>query len=172
MLFRVAEGVAGHARRADGGADAVFFDLLDKKAARLVYGAAAMAGNVHPGGGAQGVFDGGHPLVVKLGFGDDADRLRRFARREGEAGGGVHRRGGVGIDVFGAGVVAVTLDGDGLQVFAVLCVGMAGEEDGRSKRGGFSRVYGGILQIGMTGARCLFSKVFFAFRLKRFTVFG
>ena len=86
MLFRVAEGVAGHARRADGGTDAVFFDLLDKKAARLVYGAAAMAGNVHPGGGAQGVFDGGQPLVVKLGFGDDADRLRRFARREGESG--------------------------------------------------------------------------------------
>ena len=43
-----------------------------------------------------------------------------------------------------------------MQVFAVLCVGMAGEEDGRSKRGGFSRVYGGILQIGMTGAEMSF----------------
>ena len=75
---------------------------------------------------------------------------------QGEAGGGAHRRGSVGIDVFGAGVVAVTLDGDGLQVFAVLCVGMAGEEDGRGKRGGFSRVHGGILQIGMTGAEMSF----------------
>ena len=143
LLFRVAEGVAGHARRADGGADAVFFDLLDKKAARLVHGAGAVAGDVHPGGGAQRVFDGGQPLVVELRFGDDADGLRRFARREGEAGGGAHRRCGVGIDVFGAGVVAVALDSDGLQVLAFLRVSMAGKEDGGRERGGLGRVVHG-----------------------------
>ena len=106
-------------------------------------GAGAVAGDVDPGGGAQRVFDGGQPLVVKLRFGDDADGLRRFARREGEAGGGAHRRGGVGIDVLGAGVVAVALDGDGLQVLAFLRVSMAGKEDGGREHGGLGRVVHG-----------------------------
>ena len=126
------------------GRNAVFFYLVDIETARHEARAVGIAHNGNPRSGLQRVFQTGNALTFNLGFGDDADGLRRFARREGEAGGGAHRRGGVGIDVFGAGVVAVTLDGDGLQVFAVLCVGMADEEDGRSKRGGFSRVHGGF----------------------------
>ena len=72
--FGVVDGVADEA--GNGGGNAVFFDLVDVKAARLEAGAVGIAQYGYACGGAQRVFKAADAASFELGFGDDADRLR------------------------------------------------------------------------------------------------
>jgi hypothetical protein len=110
--LRVVVGVARRSRYGRG--NAVFFDFINVEATRLEAPAPGIGDDVDAGGGFQRVLHGGDAALIELCLGDDADGLRRFLRREGEAGGGAHRCGGVAARVFGAGVVAAAFDGNGL----------------------------------------------------------
>ena len=94
LLLRIHERVTRNARCPDGGADAVFLKLLQVETARLIDRPGAVAGDVDAGGAVERILDGMHALCLHLRLRDDADRLRRLARRQRQPCGGAHRRGG------------------------------------------------------------------------------
>ena len=83
------------------GRNAVFFYLVDIETARHEARAVGIAHNGNARSGLQRIFQTGNALPFNLGFGNDADRLRRFFGRQSQTRGGTHGGGGERIAVFG-----------------------------------------------------------------------
>ncbi len=112
----VAERVAGRVGRIARHRDAVVLEVLYRKAARVVLGALAVIGDdAHAGRDLHDVIDAVEAEVVHFLTGDHADRLRRLARTEHQAGGGGDRAGRVRITALGDGAELVGGDLHGLQ---------------------------------------------------------
>ena len=110
VALRAAEAEA--AGRADLRGDAAFFQLFDKIAARHKMRAAARLEHINAGGGFQRVFQPRDALVGDLVFGDHGYRLRDFARRQNQAGGGAQHGHAVAVAVFRAQAAAFAAYGN------------------------------------------------------------
>ena len=113
--------VAAHG--ADGTVNAVFADLRDVEAARLVAVLVALTVDVEAGGGFQGIFQGGEAAIIHLLAGDDTDGLRGILDGKVEAGGGGCRGDGVAVG-------HIPVDGDGREGVTLLCLCLRGDEQG------------------------------------------
>ena len=103
------------------GRNAVFFYLVDIETARHKARAVGITHNGNARSGLQRIFQTGNALPFNLGFGNDADRLRRFFGRQSQTRGGTHGGGGERIAVFGTRTAVHSLHMDIFQRFNFLC---------------------------------------------------